>query len=433
MRTTTVIARLVFWSGLILGTGITWGQPATEKAEGVDAQLPAPGSLNPREVNAQALERFLAGRYREAEPLYRASLAGWERMGAVAERDRIVTAVNLGTLLRAEGRFAEAESVLLDCIRRAEALEPTGSGKSSLEWAHAASGLGALYLALQQLGKAEAFAFQARTIFNQRLDAGDRERVTNSALLGTIYLEQARYEEAEVLLRATLGHADTRLTAVTYNQLAVMALRRSRLEEAESLALEASEMNRLEAAPSGRMAAAIAGNLAKIRLLQKRYVEAEQNYRDAIAIFEAALGKEHPETAKACLNLAAFYQIRRRDRGAELLYRRAIGILDPLYGKDHPLVLVARNELAEVFRAEGRYTESERLGGASLAVLEDKFGPRDPRVLRALANQEHLLASTKRNHEAAALRARIQEISRGLEQRNRNSWKQSCDLNNSTM
>lgn len=65
------------------------------------------------------------------------------------------TAVNLETLLRAEGRFAEAESVLLDCIRRAEALEPAGSGKRSVEWAYAARSLGARYLAWQQLDKAE--------------------------------------------------------------------------------------------------------------------------------------------------------------------------------------------------------------------------------------------------------------------------------------
>ena len=413
---TGVIASVVFGFGLILGAGIAWGQPATEKAGGVQAQLLAVETLPPSESSARAVELFYAGRYREAEPLYRAALAGWERMGAVADVTQSLLKRTSRRCCRPKAAFAEAESLLLDCIRWAEALEPAGSGKSSVEWAHAASGLGALYLALQQLDKAESFAFQAQAIFNQRLDAGDPERVNNGARLGTIYLEQARYEEAEVQLRATLDHADKPLAAVTYNQLSVMALRRGRLEEAESLALEASAMNRLEAAPSGRMAAAITGNLAKIRLQQRRYVEAEQNYRDAIAISETALGKEHPETAKACLNLAAFYQIRRRDRGAELLYRRAIEILDPVYGKDHPLLLVARNELAEVFRAEGRYIESEKLGGASLAALEDKLGPRDPRVWRALANQERLLTSTKRTKEAAALRARIQEMSQGLQQ-----------------
>jgi len=183
MITKRVIARLVFWSGLVSGTGMAWGQAATEKVESIDAQLPAVGALPPAKASALALEHFYAGRYRDAEPLYRAALAGWERMGAAAERDRIVTAVNLGALLRAEARFREAESVLLDCIRRAEALEPAGSGKSSVEWAHAASSLGALYLALQQPDKAEAFTFQAHAIFNQRLDASDRERVNNGALL----------------------------------------------------------------------------------------------------------------------------------------------------------------------------------------------------------------------------------------------------------
>ena len=65
MRTTTsVIARLVFWSGLILATGNTWGQPATGKAESVHAQLPAAETLPPAESNAQARELFYAGRYR---------------------------------------------------------------------------------------------------------------------------------------------------------------------------------------------------------------------------------------------------------------------------------------------------------------------------------------------------------------------------------
>ena len=42
-------------------------------------------------------------------------------------------------------------------------------------------------------------------------------------------------------------------------------------------------------------------------------------------------------------------------------------------------------------------------------------------MLRALANQERLLVSTKRNREAAALRARIQEMSRGYNRQNRNT------------
>jgi Tfp pilus assembly protein PilF len=388
-----------------------------EKAGRVYAELvAAAAALPPQESNGLALELFYAGRYREAEPVYRTALAAWDRIGAAGARDRIVTAANLGTLLRAEGRFVEAESVLLDCLHRASALDPTGSGENGLELARAASGLSALYLAWQQLGMAESFGVRAKAILEQRLEAGNPERVNNTSILGSIYLEEGRYDEAEPLLRATLEHAGNRLATRTYNELAVMALRRNRLDEAESLALQALETNRRLASAPGPLTATITDNLAQICLLQKRYVEAEKHYRDAISIWEATLGKQHPDTGKAYLNLAEFYHLRGRESGSEELYRRAAGILEPIYGKDHPLVLVARNQLADVWRAAGRYTEAEKLGGASLAALEEKLGPQDPRVLHALANQARLLASTNRNKQAAALRERIQEMSRGLRQ-----------------
>ena len=77
------------------------GQPdATEQSEREYAKLVARAAeLPPLESNALALELFYAGRYHDAEPVYRAALAGWERLGTQGVRDRIVTAANLGTLL----------------------------------------------------------------------------------------------------------------------------------------------------------------------------------------------------------------------------------------------------------------------------------------------------------------------------------------------
>ena len=388
---------------------------SAEKAQRIYETLVAGSeALPPLESNALALELFYAGHYREAEPVYRYALAGWARLGPAGLRDGIVTASNLGTLLRAEGRFPEAESVLLDALRRAEGLDSAGSAENSLEWARAASGLGSLYLAWQRLDKAESFVLRAQAILEKRLENGNPERVNNASILGSIYLEQGRYDESESLLRATLEHAGSRLATRTYNELAVMALRRHRLDEAESLALQALATNRRESAVPGPLVATITDNLAQICLLQKRYVEAEQHYRDAVSIWEATLGKQHPDTGKAYMNLAEFYHLRGRERGAEDLYRRAAGILEPVYGKDHPLVLVAHNQLADVWRAEGRFTEAEKLGAASLAALEEKLSPHDPRVLHALANQAGLLTSTKRDKQAAALREKIQAVSQGL-------------------
>jgi hypothetical protein len=60
MRTNSIIAGLV-WSGLILGTGMAWCQPATGKVESIDTQLPAVDSLPPAKVSALALEHFYTG------------------------------------------------------------------------------------------------------------------------------------------------------------------------------------------------------------------------------------------------------------------------------------------------------------------------------------------------------------------------------------
>ena len=82
------------------------GRSGAERAGRIYESLAAGAeALPPLESNALALELFYAGRYTEAEAAYGAALAGWDRLGAAGLRDRIVTAANLGTLLRAEGRF----------------------------------------------------------------------------------------------------------------------------------------------------------------------------------------------------------------------------------------------------------------------------------------------------------------------------------------
>jgi tetratricopeptide (TPR) repeat protein len=381
------------------------GQAA--KAESIYAHMIGEAKgLAPPELNSMALDLFYAARYREAEVIYHLALDGWDRMGQTAVRDRIITAANLGTLLRAEGRFAEAESILQECLRQSEAL----AGKDSLEWARPASGLAALYLMSGELPKAEMLALQAKTIFEHNANASESEGLNNLSILGSVYVEETRYDEADPLLKAILRGTDSRLATRAYNELAVAALRRDQLPEAEALALQALASERQSANSGGPLEAAILNNLADINVRQKRYVEAEQHYREAIAIWEGSVGKQHPDTAKAYMNLASFYHLRGREAGAEELYRRAIQVLEPAFGTHHVLVLVARNELADVLRAEGRYTESQRLGHASLTGLEEKLSPGDPRVLHALANEARLFASTHRTAEAAALRDRIEQM-----------------------
>ena len=366
--------------------------------------------LPPGEQNSMALDLFYATRYREAEAVYHLALNGWALEGSSAASDRITTAANLATLLRVEGRYPEAERMLLDCLSQAEAV----AGKDSLLWGRNASGLAALYLVWERTAEAKKFALATKATF-ESVHAPESERINNLSILASIYVQETYYDEAEPLLRAVLENANPRLLARTYNELAVIALRRQRFEEAESFALKALEAEEQSAGSGAPMSAGIRNILADIDLHQGRYVEAEQHYREAIAIWESRLGKQHPDTGRAYLNLAAFYHQRGHEAGAEQLFRSAAGIFEKTLGNDHVLTSIARNELADVLRAERRFSESERLGRASLTALQEKLGPRDPRVLRALENQARLFASTSHPKEAAAVRAQIDQMSKGFE------------------
>jgi tetratricopeptide (TPR) repeat protein len=67
-------------------------------------------------------------------------------------------------------------------------------------------------------------------------------------------------------------------------------------------------------------------NLASLLYRLRRYSEAEQSYRRALALQETCLGQHHTDVAATLTNLASVYQSMARHREAENLYREALNI-----------------------------------------------------------------------------------------------------------
>ncbi|HJT87469.1 MAG TPA: tetratricopeptide repeat protein [Bryobacteraceae bacterium] len=358
----------------------------------------APGAS---ELNSEGLKLYYQAHYAEAESHYRQA-----REAAETPRDRGSIEINLGTVLRTEGRYAEGEPVLAEALHTLE----TAAGPDDAGTGLAASALAALYQAWGQPIKAEPLAARAERIFAAHLAPDSPERVNNSRVRASIYMDEKRYAAAEEILRDLVRGAETREAVGAYNDLAMCALAQRQLSKAESLAEQAQAIaSRL--LPVGHpVRADILNNLAQIYRFEGKYAEAEARYREAIDLWRKAFGPRNPDAAKGMLNLAALYHERGREAGAEDLYRGAAVIFQAAYGENHPLTLVARDELAEVLRAEGRFSESERLSRAVLPALEHALDRKDPRVVRALANYARLLEDTKRPREAAAVRVRIEGL-----------------------
>ena len=69
-------------------------------------------------------------------------------------------------------------------------------------------------------------------------------------------------------------------------------------------------------------------NLAELYRNQGRYADAEPLYKRSLAIYEKALGPDHPDVATSLNNLAALYDAQGRYADAEPLYKRSLAICE---------------------------------------------------------------------------------------------------------
>jgi tetratricopeptide (TPR) repeat protein len=83
------------------------------------------------------------------------------------------------------------------------------------------------------------------------------------------------------------------------------------------------------------------------------YAAARPLFERALAIYEGALGPEHPGTALGLNNLASLLQDQGDLVGARPLYERALAIREKLLGPEHPATARVRNNLANMRSSAG--------------------------------------------------------------------------------
>jgi tetratricopeptide (TPR) repeat protein len=144
-------------------------------------------------------------------------------------------------------------------------------------------------------------------------------------------------------------------------------------------------------------------NLAGVFSNQGKFSEAEPLHQRSLAIREKALGPDHPEVAASLNNLAALFRDQGKYGEAEPLYQRSLAIWEKALGRDHPEVATSLNNLASLFADQGKYGEAEPLYQRSLAIWKEAFGPDHPNVATSLNNLALLFAEQGRYSDAEPL------------------------------
>ncbi|MCA9709110.1 MAG: tetratricopeptide repeat protein [Myxococcales bacterium] len=209
-----------------------------------------------------------------------------------------------------------------------------------------------------------------------RAAASRHRRVLARALTEQVYvlgMSMARIEEAERAARWAeaeiqgVGLGDHERAALLLNRGSV-AYRKGDLDAAERFTREALALRDRAREPMRWADAAF--NLAVLYMARGDPAQAVASFRDYLEVFEAELGRMHPEVASGYQNLAVAYSHTGRLEEAHEAIRRAEEIRRVTLGEDHPEYAASLNTMGSILVGMGRAEEGMRYFRRSVELLD---------------------------------------------------------------
>jgi eukaryotic-like serine/threonine-protein kinase len=250
-----------------------------------------------------------------------------------------------------------------------------------------------------------------------------RDPMTQAQLLdviGRVYQSLGRFEEARPLLERALA-ARRRvlpprhvLVGDSLTHLADLLVLQAKYAETETIAREALAIHD---AASGRESAAAAEDLTLIAaalVSRGKASEAKGLLDKALAIRQRVLKPDDPATAE---NLSALAYVASSAGDYPEMERRhaeALAILRRAFGSKHPRVALGLNNLAVAYDYRGRYDDAVRLHREALAMRRQLFGDVHPAVATSLNNLSAVLQKQRRFAEAEPLAREVIVLRRQL-------------------
>lgn len=241
----------------------------------------------------------------------------------------------------------------------------------------------------------------AERLFEMLLEAqeealGDDDPELAGTLLkiGRLREEQGNLGPAREAYKRTLDlfediRPDLSVVASCHAGLASLALAENDLEAAESSAQTALDMRKTNLDPNDLQLGVSFELLARIfrarySYPQRKYLEVDTLYLQAVRILERNLGTQHLDVATLLADLSDHRRAQRRYREAEPLMKRALQIRRDKLGEEDELVAETLDSLGALYEEQGRSTQAGEAYGQALAIYEKLQGPAHEDTLRRM-------------------------------------------------
>jgi tetratricopeptide (TPR) repeat protein len=225
--------------------------------------------------------------------------------------------------------------------------------------------------------------------------------------LGLVYLEQPDFVRAELAFTRALSimtthkAGQTSAAADAINNLAMAKRQQGRYAEAEDLYRQALAIYQNNALPAREVAAM--NNLGRVLAEQHTYKEAEHLYRDAVALAERELGPSHPDTALGYSNLGKLLSARQKYADAEPLLKRAEQIDRKNFSEENPRIGYDLYNEAVAASGRKRYGDAETLYQESEAILRKALPANHPEIGKVMARRAEVYRLQGRLDESEGL------------------------------
>ena len=266
----------------------------------------------------------------------------------------------LGDLYQKVGNLSRAETLLTTALEERRAL-PGGNGA---DVARSLVALGLLRAEEARYDEAERLVREGLDLARRAAPPGDPSIDNATGALGHVLQQRGAYDDAIAVQqsladRLALSAPGSAEEASALSALASSHFYAGRYDVSDSLNTIVIAMSRRLHGANHPLVAEDLVNLGATQFERGEYAAAERHYREALAISETWYGPDHPKVAAHATMLGRALLYQDRDGEAEAELRRSLAIRERVYGPDHPMVASTVNELGNIAVKRERLDEAE--------------------------------------------------------------------------
>jgi len=328
--------------------------------------------------------------------------------------DTLVSLCNMGQLLVAQGKLAEAEPYFHQTLQGFRLV----LGDEHPETLRSIANLGGVLQKQGKLKEAEAHYREAMEKLRRVLGDENADTLSTISNLGLLLQEQNRLSEAEPYWsealrtrRHVLGDEHP-ATLTSLHHMALLLHAQGKLKEAEAYFRESLEKHRRVLGDDHPNTLAAIMSMGVVLRSQGRLEEVGAFYHEALEKERRLLGDEHPDTITTIHNMGFLLQAQGKLAEAEPYCREAMEKWRRLLGDEHPDTLIAINTLGLVLLAQGRLSEAEPFCREAMESRRRVRGEEHFDTLVSISNMGKLLQAQSKPAEAIALMAPVEHAAR---------------------